>query len=936
MLKNSRNTLSRLAGSLATDLAKAFTIDKTLKEQGAKLTKFQEAVITASLMAASAASDAIEDVLTTSIDRQRTAIDEMADYQLARTQEVYDGEMEALDNKLNKGEISEAKYRIEQIKAEKKQAEQEQAIEKRRAEQQYNLDVKEFNVKKANDIVQAAINTALGITAAWSNPFTAPVMVPIIAAVGAVQMAAIAAKKAPAKPKFAKGGLVDMKTVTGDRHSSGGVPVTIGNSQVAEVEGGEGALIISRKAMKDDRMRSALSGVAALNEGISGKNPDAGTFEAGGYLSYEDFFQEAYNSLQVKRKRRKLWVNGKKYKLPNKGRGAAQEQIMNDVAEEIATEKFAAYQAQELAKLEAQEAKLTAGINTKIQGNAILQSLGITDIAAYNNLIDTSNARKDEIEQTIQAYKALQEVRINDLKEEMNYDAKIQEFADRNAEADKQLAQSVQGFNIKMLDELRDSGEITVAQYDSYLDQIKRGYGATTQDIIALKQKQVEATKKLLEEERSAELSAAQEVADYRTKALEQIRTEWQEGYSEVTNSLLSDISLANDAITELSADDRARYEGMVRMTERLREIDEETARLNQKYSDNEAKLNDGIILSREEQAALVAEQRRIQDEIAAKEAERAEQEAALEASKSEFEQARADAMESALKAFESSNFEEILNRAKELGAELQEAERNNITLDKALAANLEESLNNINASYDQQIAAQDEILSGLQAQLDEYNLLHEKRLKDIEEEQDAFEANFNKQKALIESAYNDATRGLSTELNSLQAKLANLQMAGIQVGLNEYNKSIEDLTNQIDSLPQKYATGGLISMGAGWYNATGASHANGGVPLMVGGSQVAEVEGGESIFAVNKRASADPRMLQALRAASEVNKEYSGVSLIPDFASSNPFELDYTKIAKMIGEQINQRPQPTYVKDSDIRFASTIQKMKKNATKMW
>lgn len=936
MLKSSRSTLSKLAGGLATDLAKAFTIDKTLKDQGAKLTKFQEAVANATLSAASSAMDAMESVLTESIDRQREMVDEMANYQLERTQQVYNAEINELDTKLNKGEISEAKYRIEQIKAEKKKSEQQEAIEKRRAEKQYALDVKEFRVKKANDIAQAAINMALGITAAWSNPYTAPAMTAIIAAVGAAQIAMISAKKPPEKPKFAKGGLVDMKTVEGDRHSSGGVPVTIGNSQVAEVEGGEGALIISRKAMKDDRMKNALSGIAALNEGISGKNPDAATFEAGGYLSYEDFFQQAYNSLDVKRKKRKLWVNGKKYKLPNKGRGEAQEQIMNEVAEDIATEKFAAYQAEALAKLEAQEAKLTAGINAKIQGNSILQSMGITDIAAYNNLVDTSNARKDELESQIKAYKDLQEVRINDLKEQMNYDAKLQEFANRTAEVDKQLTADVLGFNTQILDDLKESGEITVEEYDSYLDQIKRGYGATTQDIIALKKKQVEATKKLLEEERNAELTAAQEVADYRTQALEQIRTEWQEGYSEVTESLLSDISLANEAITELSEDDRARYEGMVKMTERLREIDEETAKLNQKYSENEAELNDGVIRSREEQAELVAEQKRIQEEIAAKEAERAEQERALEIAKSEFEQARADAMESALKAFENNNFEDILLRVKELGAELQEAERNNMTLDKALAAELEESLNNINASYDQQIAAQDAILDGLEAQLEEYNLIHDKRLKDIEEEQDAFEANFNKQKALIDSAYNDATRGLSTEINSLQAKLANLQLAGIQVGLDGYNKSIQELTNQIDNLPQKYATGGLISMGDGWYNTTGASHANGGVPLMVGNSQVAEVEGGESIFAVNKRASADPRMLQALRAASEVNKEYSGVSLIPDFATPSEFELDYNKIAQMIGEQINQRPQPTYIKDSDIRFASTIQKMKKNAVKMW
>lgn len=56
------------------------------------------------------------------------------------------------------------------------------------------------------------------------------------------------------------------------------------------------------------------------NEEISGTS-EGPEFEDGGYLTYDDFFEKAKASLQIKRKRRKLWVNGKKYKLPNKGRG---------------------------------------------------------------------------------------------------------------------------------------------------------------------------------------------------------------------------------------------------------------------------------------------------------------------------------------------------------------------------------------------------------------------------------------------------------------------------------------------------------------------------------------------------------------------------------------------------------------------------------------
>ena len=921
--------------SIVKSISKIFDLKKQLKKGEVDLKQFRLGVAQTALLTMSDAVANVNDLITEGLERQKESVQNLADFQLDLSRRTYESQQRELDKSLSNGEISEARYRIEQIKAEDAQAEKEKEIEREKANKMYDIEAKQFRVKKATDIAQALINVALGVTSVLSMGIVGIALAPVIAALGAVQVANISKRQPPEKPKFAQGGLLPFVNIEGPSHDQGGVPVSIGNKKVAEVEGGEGALILSKKAMKNRQIQTLVGIMAAMNERISGTNPEGSNFEDGGYLTYEDFYNKAYAGLKVKRKRRKLWVNGKFYKLPNKGRGTKQEEIMKDVADSIASEQFEAYRQQELAKLEAEESRLTSSQNIKIAANERLAAMGISDYAGYSQATQAKTERQKELQDSINAYKELADVQEAALKKQMDYDAKIAKFKEQTAEADKELSDSTLKFNTKILDEMLEAGEISAKEHASYIDQITKGYGASTQDIINLKKKQVEATKVLLEEERQAEITAAENSADFRTQALEKIREDWNLEYEATTEQLLENISVSNEAISKLTGNDLLRYQEMVKMSERIKEIDEETARLNAQSSALDVEMNDGIIKSREEQLRLQEEQKRIQEEVAAKAAEREAEQKKLDEAKEKFEEERQNNMEKALSAFEAENFDTILAKVKELGLTLEENEKNNWTLEKALAKELEDQLAGINKTYDEQVAAQDKIIDGYNEELEQLELIHDKKVADIKAEQALFEENFNLQKSLIDKAYADAVEGLQSELQDINAILANLKIAGVETGMSVYEKGISSLTEQVNNLPTKYATGGVMELGSGVYNAMGPSHLNGGIPVTIGNSKIAEIEGGEKMFTVNKFASADPRVTDALKTISDINASYSGVPLISNEHVNNTTEIDYKLLATLIGHEINSRPVQTYVTDSAISLVGKIEAAKKTASMM-
>lgn len=116
--------------------------------------------------------------------------------------------------------------------AEKKKAEKEQEKLEKKKEK---AEIEQRKREKQRDLIQAAINTAMSISMAAVNKWPTPAvpMMAMAAAVGAAQIAAIAAQQ------YAKGGLLPNKdggVIQGKSHREGGIKVLGG---VAEVEGKE-------------------------------------------------------------------------------------------------------------------------------------------------------------------------------------------------------------------------------------------------------------------------------------------------------------------------------------------------------------------------------------------------------------------------------------------------------------------------------------------------------------------------------------------------------------------------------------------------------------------------------------------------------------------------------------------------------------------------
>jgi TP901 family phage tail tape measure protein len=139
-----------------------------------------------------------------------------------------------------------------------------------------NIQRRQFQLNKVNDIIQATLNGYLAITrVAGETGLGAIVAAPIMSAFVGAQIAGIAAQKFIGEDggivpgdvdKFASGGMVK-----GARHAQGGVKFAVGGT-VAELEGGEA--VINRKATamfkpQLSAMNVAGGGVAFENGGIT-------------------------------------------------------------------------------------------------------------------------------------------------------------------------------------------------------------------------------------------------------------------------------------------------------------------------------------------------------------------------------------------------------------------------------------------------------------------------------------------------------------------------------------------------------------------------------------------------------------------------------------------------------------------------------------------
>lgn len=223
---------------------------------------------------ASEAADAISDIYEFQSEQRKKQIEEELQTQL----NALDSERDALDAKLQAGYISEAQYNAQVKKLDEERA-------KAQAKANYETQLLDWK----NSMLEAAIQTALGIATAVAQ---APMIggLPgsaIAAAMGAVQLGIIAAKK-PVAPKAANGGVAGGGLLQGNSHKQGGILI--------EAEGGEA--IINKKSTA--KYASLLSAINQAGGGVAIPSKGNGIFAQGGVVNDGGYSTRSTTRSQVK------------------------------------------------------------------------------------------------------------------------------------------------------------------------------------------------------------------------------------------------------------------------------------------------------------------------------------------------------------------------------------------------------------------------------------------------------------------------------------------------------------------------------------------------------------------------------------------------------------------------------------------------------------
>lgn len=163
------------------------------------------------LASAAAISEGLSTMVIGMYDRQIEKIEE----QQEKNEEAGEEEKERIEDLVNSGVISTEEGEARKRAAEQKTADKNKELEKQKAE----IQQKQAKWDKANSIIQATIATSLAVTKALPNFVVAA----IVAAMGAAQIAMIAAQPIP---KYAKG--------TKDKSHPGGLAI-VGDGGKREV-----------------------------------------------------------------------------------------------------------------------------------------------------------------------------------------------------------------------------------------------------------------------------------------------------------------------------------------------------------------------------------------------------------------------------------------------------------------------------------------------------------------------------------------------------------------------------------------------------------------------------------------------------------------------------------------------------------------------------
>lgn len=149
---------------------------------------------------------------------------------LARYKKNQDERKKKLDSRLEIGFLTQQQYDAEVT-----------ALNEETAKKESQIKQDAFKREQTAAIIQAIINTALGVTRAYAtmvDPISGSIMAGLIAATGAAQVAAIASQPVP---EYGKGGYLLSDDLPS--HAQGGLAVVDNNGKkVAEMEGGEGII----------------------------------------------------------------------------------------------------------------------------------------------------------------------------------------------------------------------------------------------------------------------------------------------------------------------------------------------------------------------------------------------------------------------------------------------------------------------------------------------------------------------------------------------------------------------------------------------------------------------------------------------------------------------------------------------------------------------
>ena len=169
--------------------AKINAVDKSAEVDKRKMDKIAEAI-----QAISDLLGGFADLGTAIFERKMEEVEAEQD----ANDEAYDREVERIEKLEENGAISTEEAEARKCAAKDKTAKKNAELEKKKAA----LQEKQAKFDKANNIIQTIMATSLAIMKAWTNPFAAPGIIPLIIAQGAVSLATIIAQPIP---KYAKG-----------------------------------------------------------------------------------------------------------------------------------------------------------------------------------------------------------------------------------------------------------------------------------------------------------------------------------------------------------------------------------------------------------------------------------------------------------------------------------------------------------------------------------------------------------------------------------------------------------------------------------------------------------------------------------------------------------------------------------------------------------